>query len=211
MKGILWKYESSDDDFLRDKGKCSDPDFCCNKVPVWAICAPRVRKNLDKRDIVFFIPQKSMKNFRGYMCTGVLVVEEKIEAHHEILEDRRLSLNYLKAFRSDLRNHRMRATEQGNLDTCKLLEQNFIIGNSKSSFWLGRSGPEIEAKLKEVKLYEQLRALSTGMNQSIPHLKERQAKELYETIKRDSTPISPSIMRKRPHVVDQHSSCSHLR
>lgn len=54
-----------------------DPDFVSNDQPVWSICGPYVRKNLEKGDVLFFLPQKSRLIKAGsrpeYICTGVLV------------------------------------------------------------------------------------------------------------------------------------------
>lgn len=61
MKGVLFKYDADPNDSeLKDyQSACHsiycgirDPDFWSNDVPVWGICGPYVRTNLEKGDMV---------------------------------------------------------------------------------------------------------------------------------------------------------------
>jgi len=157
-KGFIFKYSAdADDPLLRDKlGTTSicgvglrDPDFWSNACPVWAICGPYYRKALDPGDIVFFVPKQAALRkamLDDYVCTGTLVVEEKLPCSEVVMADARLAKEYKKRYKVDLAAH----LETDKARTKKIRSCNFIVGNSSRSKWFGRNEEYLGAMLQEL-------------------------------------------------------------
>ncbi|MHB1908336.1 MAG: hypothetical protein ACYCQJ_05620 [Nitrososphaerales archaeon] len=154
-KAVLFKYGADPNDpLLRDdRGEWSwcglrDPDFWMNKVPVWAVCGPYVRKNLHPGDMVFFIPQlsrirKAHLGHTDYIISGVLVVSDLIGDSKAVVKDKRLTDTYRRYYMKDLKGH-LEKVDKGNR-TSRIRGSNFVVGaaTNETSFrseWFGRKG-----------------------------------------------------------------------
>lgn len=184
-RSALFKYDANPTSKdLRDKSPCCsipDPDFWSNTVPVWALCGPYHRAKLEVGDTIFFIPKIDAirkAGLKNYIFSGVLVVGEKLSSVDEVARHRFLRESYVRRYRRDLRTHlkddRNRKCER----TRRLRSTNFIVGDKRRSFWLGRNGPDVKQVLKSVDLHRQLSRLATGRNNSIPRLSDEESTRL---------------------------------
>lgn len=188
IKGYLFKYAADpEDNELKDKVGtvcygCKiglrDPDFWENKIPVWSICGPYVRTSLVKGDIVFFIPKKKptlKAGLRSYMCSGILVVEDKIIKSNEVMLDNRLTQMYKKRYKFDLYEHLKRDKPR----TKKIRSKNIIIGSKSKSRWFGKNYKYLDQILGKLGYNK----LATKLKQrKLPKLSEKQVKELYNEL-----------------------------
>jgi hypothetical protein len=186
-KGFIFKYSAEPDDpLMKDKlGTSSvcglglrDPDFWSNDFPVWAICGPYYRNALVPRDVVFFAPKKSAIRKAGledYVCTGILVVEEKLHCSEDVMTNPRLDSEYKKKYKSDLAAHLKRDRAR----TKKIRSLNFVIGNSSNSIWIGRNQEYLRTALDQVGLHGAAKKLSF---RRIPPLKEQDVRSLYRRL-----------------------------
>lgn len=157
-KGFIFKYSAdADDPLLRDKlGTTSvcgvelrDPDFWSNACPVWAICGPYYREALDPGDFVFFLPKQTAirkAKLDDYICTGVLVVQERLPGPEFVMTDTRLTKEYKKRYNVDLAAH----LKTDKARTRKIRPCNFIVGNSSKSKWFGRNKRHLRTMLQEL-------------------------------------------------------------
>ncbi|MFC4550810.1 MULTISPECIES: hypothetical protein [Halorussus] len=142
--------------FLEDRGAIPDPDFWSNQhegktVPVWAVCGPRPRDTLEKGDRVFFTPMKSNMNGEyEYICTGALVVEEKLSLE-DALASPRLNDDFKSKYMRDLlhSSHLIRDIKKDNSEIAKKRIKNIIIGNPEESVWFGDNDLTLETVLKQ--------------------------------------------------------------
>ncbi|MDH2901391.1 MAG: hypothetical protein PXY39_10505 [archaeon] len=210
LKGIIWKYIADfEDEFLRDKGNCSDPDFWSNKFPVWGICAPYVRERLVKGDTIFFVPQRG-KWFSEYIFTGILVMQDSINSFKDVLRSSKLNGEYKTKFQKDMIQHLRHDKGKGKVKTYDVRQRNFIIGNPDSSHWYGKDGQPVDITLRSLGLIHILNAIGRGRNQSIPHLNEVETEKIYRMISSKTKPISLMSMRNTKLVTNMHPKCLHL-
>jgi len=186
-KGFIFKYHADPyDSNMRDKlgtaRGCGlairDPDFWSNDYPVWAVCGPYYRKVLGTGDIVFFVPIRAAirkAGLDGYVCTGILVVAEKLPGPEAVMLDPRLTKEYKKKYRADLTAH----LEKDNVRTKKIRSCNFVLGDSSKSKWFGRNQKYLYTTLQELGLHSIAGKLSF---QRIPPLKEQQVRSLYKRL-----------------------------
>lgn len=190
-RSALFKYDANPrSKDLSDRSPCCsipDPDFWSNTVPVWALCGPYHRAKLEPGDMIFFIPKIDAIRKAGlkyYIFSGVLVVGEKLSNTDEIARCRLLREGYVRRYSRDLRVHlkddRKRKCER----TRSLRSANFIVGDKRRSFWLGRNGPNVRRVLKSLGLYRQLRRLDTGRNNSIPRLTGEESTQLWKSLRK---------------------------
>jgi hypothetical protein len=184
-RSALFKYDADPyDNDLRDKSPCCslpDPDFWSNTVPVWALCGPYHRAKLEPGDMIFFVPKIDAirkAGLRDYIFSGVLVVGEKPSNVHEVARHRFLREGYVRHYRRDLRAHLEDDRKRNRERTRSLRSTNFIVGDKRRSFWLGRNGPNVKQVLKSLGLHRQLRRLATGRNNSIPRLSDEESARL---------------------------------
>lgn len=186
-KGFIFKYSAdADDPHLRDKlGTTSvcrvglrDPDFWSNACPVWAICGPYYRKVLDPGDIVFFIPKQAATReamLDDYICTGTLVVEEKLPCPKAVMTDARLTKEYKKRYEVNLAAH----LETDKARTKKIRPRNFIIGNQSKSKWFGRNEKYLSTMLQELGIQSVNAKISA---RRVPALSQVDAESLYNRL-----------------------------
>lgn len=186
-KGLIFKYSADPyDPLMRDKlGTTSvcglglrDPDFWSNDNPVWAICGPYHRKQLNHGDIVFFVPKKAAimeARLKDYVCTGILAVANKLPCREEVEVDHRLTPLYKERYEKDLDAHLKKDNER----TKKIRPCNFVVGDSSKSKWFGRNKRYLSKLLQELNLQSVTRKLSI---RRIPDLDEEQARNLYKEL-----------------------------
>jgi hypothetical protein len=186
-KGFIFKYSAdTNDPLMRDKlGTTSvcglglrDPDFWSNAYPVWAICGPYYRKALDLGDIVFFVPKKAATRkakLDGYICTGILVVAEKLPNQEYVNVDQRLNPLYKKRYKKDLDAH----LERDKAGTKKIRPCNFVLGNPSKSKWFGRNEKYLVTLFSKQPLERTAEKLSL---RRIPVLEEEQTRSFYREL-----------------------------
>jgi hypothetical protein len=188
MKSFLFKYDADPrDEDLKDelgllrcggKGGVRDPDFWSNEFPVWAICGPYYRASLRKGDVVFFVPKMSsvrMAGLRDLICSGFLVVAEKVPDANSVMMDDRLTNTYRERYKADLIGH----LKNDRPRTRIIRQQNFIVGDRTRSRWLGRSQEHLGVILADLGLHDLAKKLSC---RRIPSLNENQTRKLYEKL-----------------------------
>jgi len=160
-KGFIFKYSADPDDpLMKDElGTSSvcglglrDPDFWSNDFPVWAVCGPYYRNALFPGDIIFFAPKKSATRkawLDDYVCTGILVVAEKLPCSENVMADTRLTSEYRKNYRSDLTAHLKRDRAR----TKKTRPRNFVLGDSSKSIWIGRNQEYLRIALDQLSVF----------------------------------------------------------
>lgn len=149
--------------------------------PVWAVCGPYYREALDPGDVVFFAPKKSATRKAGlddYVCTGILVVAEKLPCSKDVMADPRLTSEYKKKYRSDLAAHLRRDREQAPR-TEKIRPCNFVLGDKSKSEWIGRNQEYLRTALDQAGLHGIAMKLSF---RRIPALKEQDVRSLYRRL-----------------------------
>lgn len=165
MKAVLFKYGAdpcSDQLYDSKSDHCDlrDPDFEANDQPIWSICGPYVRKNLQKDDILFFMPQLNSLKSAGlppaYICTGVLVVSDTIKEGGKHLRDPRISeayrRQYVWSYNKHINGQNGRPGDKRRAPrTANIRGFNIILGGSKSK-WLGREGPRMDAVCRKAGL-----------------------------------------------------------
>jgi len=146
MKGVMFKYDAdpNDPELKDNQSACSgkncgirDPDFWSNDVPVWGICGPYVRTSLEKGDILFFLPKKwswKKADLQDYICAGILVVNRVLPNVESVLNCNLLTDSYKREWKNDLNAHLRNDKPR----TKNIRGKKFIIGNPKSSIWIGR-------------------------------------------------------------------------
>lgn len=192
MKGFLFKYDAdSADENLKDQFGCvgcgctrgiRDPDFWSNECPVWAICGPYYRASLQKEDVVFFVPKKRSIRKAGladYICSGVLVVEEKIPDAKKVMVDDRLTQRYRESYEADLDAH----LKNDKPRTRIVRPKNFIIGDKLTSKWLGKHEIYLRQILENLGFHNIKTKLS---DRRIPSLNQNQTRQIYDAVLRRS-------------------------
>lgn len=192
MKGFLFKYDADPaHKNLKDQlGSfdcgCThgirDPDFWSNECPVWAICGPYHRISLQKKDVVFFVPKKRSIRIAGlsdYICSGILVVEERIPDARKVKVDDRLTQRYRESYKADLDAH----LKNDKPRTRIVRPKNFIIGDKLRSKWLGKNKIYLRQILENLGFHEIKVKLS---DRRIPSLSENQTRKLYDALLRRS-------------------------
>jgi hypothetical protein len=180
-----------------------DPDFSSNRMPVWAICGPDIRRDLRRGDVLFFTPKKSRQprewneSGNGYQCTGYLTVLKKRDSN-VVLSDRRLSLAFRDRYRRDLTRHQTKDT-----DCCKrtdriapLFAKNFVYGyriRSGRSKWLGRNGPSLVLLLRRCGLHKLAKAMQTGIyNPNLPRIPDERVRQLMRLLRKHTRTHGPA-------------------
>jgi hypothetical protein len=193
-RSALFKYDADPyDNDLRDKSPCCslpDPDFWSNTVPVWALCGPYHRAKLEPGDMIFFIPKIDAirkAGLKDHIFSGVLVVGEKLLEVDEVARHRFLREDYTRHYRRDLRAHLEDDRKRNRERTRSLRSTNFIVGDKRHSFWLGRNGPNVRQVLKSLGLHRQLSKLGSGRNNSIPRLTAEESTRLWNRLRESIT------------------------
>jgi len=192
MKAVLFKYGADPKspnlyDSKSDHCDLTDPDFVTNGQPVWSICGPYVRKNLEQGDVLFFLPQKSrlLKAGRApdYICTGVLVVQDIIREGGRDLKDSRLSEKYRRQYVHSYNLHiKGSKGERGDQKraprTAMIRSHNIILGDPRRSRWLEEPWPKVRP------IYRSLGFPGKNLGfQRIPFVKEEsKVRKLYRKV-----------------------------
>ena len=186
VKGYVFKYSAESDSIMKDKlgtaKACGrglrDPDFWSNDCPVWAVCGPYCRQSLDRGDVIFFAPKKGAikrAKLADFVCTGILVVDRKIDNSESVLLDTQLTEDYKKRYCKDLAAHLKKDKKRSKI----IRSRNFVVGDSQKSVWLGKNNCYLCDLADELEIQSIKGKLSL---RRIPALNDQEVRVLYKTL-----------------------------